>query len=234
MLPEPVSAIAVSVVGPLRVDVRPRLERRTTRLAGGQVHPGDIQRQLLFCRRRRCAHRGEHVGGLARNRSGRGDLGGPGHRDRCGNDLPPSFRHPLLIDGYMKSCVGWASGPKAGPGAGAGAAAGAAAGAGAGAALGCGHAPVRARPPERTRPRARGTGARFRNGSDRVGRVDARGQVRLRAGHRAGSRGMGDELVDRRRHIPRIGRCRRRLRRKPPRPPSASRRRWSDRRRPAE
>ena len=30
------------------------------------------------------------------------------------NTLPPSFRHPLLIDGYRKSCVVGASGPNCG------------------------------------------------------------------------------------------------------------------------
>src|SRR3954468_9786607 len=56
--------------------------------------------------------------------------------------LPPSAKHPLLIDGYMKSCVGGASEPNAGAASGAGAGAGtaAAAGAASGAASGAGTA----------------------------------------------------------------------------------------------
>src|SRR3954451_6654165 len=53
--------------------------------------------------------------------------------------LPPSAKHPLLIDGYMKSCVGGASEPNVGAasGAGAGAGAGAASGAASGAGTAC-------------------------------------------------------------------------------------------------
>ena len=42
MLPDPVSAIAVSVVGPCGLMSERGLQRRAARLAGGQVHPGDI------------------------------------------------------------------------------------------------------------------------------------------------------------------------------------------------
>ena len=64
---------------PCRVDVRLRLERHAARFAGGQAHPGHIQRQLLHVGGSRCADGGEHVGGLAGCRARRRDLRGPGH-----------------------------------------------------------------------------------------------------------------------------------------------------------
>ena len=38
-------------------------------------------------------------------------MAGPATEIAVASTFPPSFRHPLLIDGYMKSCVGGASGP---------------------------------------------------------------------------------------------------------------------------
>ena len=68
MLPEPVSAIAVSVVGPSGLMSDRGLSVGAARLAGGQVDPGDVQRQLLLGGRAGRADRGEHIGGLARRR----------------------------------------------------------------------------------------------------------------------------------------------------------------------
>ena len=126
--------------------------------------------------------------------------------------FPPSFRHPLLIDGYMKSCVAGASGPNSGPGAACRRWRGSRRVRPPGRAVRARpRAPARVRPPEpvQVRPRDGAGAAGLRHRPDGVGGVDACGQVRLGARDGPGSRVVGDELVDRRRDIPRIGRCRR-------------------------
>lgn len=103
MLPEPVSAITVNVVGPsgLMSNAAAGWRCRTFR---GQVHPRDVQRQPLHVGGPRRADGREHVGGLAGSGTGQRDLGGPRHRQR-GRDGIAAVRHTIGADrGYMKSC----------------------------------------------------------------------------------------------------------------------------------
>ena len=70
---EPVSAIAVNVVGPSGLMSGRGSSVTAPGLARGQVHPGDVQRQLLHLSGSRGADSGEHVGGLARPRTGKSE-----------------------------------------------------------------------------------------------------------------------------------------------------------------
>src|SRR6478609_11608695 len=153
MLPAPVSAMAVSVVGPAGL----------MSACGFSVAVPDLPvvrfTQVTFSGSF-CTSAGPGVP-IAVNTyavwpgagPGVGIFAGPATEIAVANTFPPSFRHPLLIDGYMKSCVTGASAPKvgaapaSGPGAGAGsgpgtdtsgAGAGTASGAGASAASGAG------------------------------------------------------------------------------------------------
>ena len=169
--------MAVNVVGPVRVDVGLRLERRAARLARRQVDPGHVQRQLLHVRRAGRADRGEHVGRLSGARSrAPGSSPAPPPRSRSPARFRRPCRHPLLIDGYMKSCVTGRPGRSRVQLRGAAAAA-----AGAGAGAGAGAVPDRVRAPPPVPGRE---GSRVRRRPDGMGRVDAHGEVGLGARHR--------------------------------------------------
>src|ERR1700726_2726540 len=130
MLPEPVSAIATSVAGPsgvipgvgFSVALPDMPVVRLTHVtfsgslcsAAGPGVPIAVNTYAVW------AARGPGFGIGA----------GPATDIAVAITLPPSDRQPFPIDGYMNSCVGGASGPKAGGGA-AGAAGAAAGGAGA-------------------------------------------------------------------------------------------------------
>src|SRR6201996_9649685 len=123
MLPDPVSTTAVSVVGPCGLMSACGLSVALPDL------PGVRLTQVTFSGRF-CTAAGPGVGILA----------GPATESTGAITVPPSPPQLLLIDGYMKSCVGGVSGLKPGAAAwGAGAGAGTAA-PGAGAAAGAGDA----------------------------------------------------------------------------------------------
>ncbi len=216
MLPEPVSTMAVSVVGPSGLMSGRGLSVALPDLPVRQVDPGDVQRQPLLRRGSGRADRSEHVGRLARRRSGCRDLRRTRHRDRGRQDVAAVLQAPVA-DRRVQEVLGrrgvrterrrrrgrrsGCGGPRPDRAHGtgcrrrrAGAATGAASGTGASAAGAAAGAVTGA---------ASGTGPTACAGST-PGR-----QVRLRTGHRAGRGNVRDELVHRRRHVLRVRRGRR-------------------------
>src|SRR6478672_5500472 len=133
MLPEPVSTIALSVVGPFGL-----MSGRGLSVALPDLPV--VRFTHVTFNGRRCSAAGAGVPMAVNTYAvcpaagpGAGIFAGPATEIAVASTLPPSARHPLLIDGYMKSCVGGASGPNAGAAAGAAAGSGAGAGAGSGA-----------------------------------------------------------------------------------------------------
>src|SRR4029077_9787531 len=140
MLPEPVSTIADSVVGPSGL-----ISGRGFRVALPDL-PVVRLTHVTFSGSF-CSAAGAGVPTAVNTYAvwpaagpGAGIFAGPATEIAVARTLPPSCKHPLLIDGYKKYCVGGASGPNAGAAAGAGAGAASGGGAGAGAGAGAGTA----------------------------------------------------------------------------------------------
>src|SRR5271166_2493151 len=143
-LPEPVSAMATSVVGPFGLISGFGLSVALPDLP--VVRLTHVTFSGSFC-----SGAGAGVPTAVNTKAvcplagpGFGMGAGPATEIAVARELPPSLRQPLPMDGYMNSWVGGLSGPKPGAGAaagaGAGPGAGAGAGAGSGAALGAGAA----------------------------------------------------------------------------------------------
>ena len=79
MLPEPVSTIAVSVVGPSGLMSACGLSVALPDLPVVRLTQVTFSGSFCSAAGARGADRGEHVGRLTGAGSGRGDLGGPGH-----------------------------------------------------------------------------------------------------------------------------------------------------------
>src|SRR5690349_25096094 len=119
MLPEPVSTIADSVVGPFglmsgrgfnaALPDLPVVRLTHVTFSGSFCSAAGAGVPIAVNTYAVCPAAGP----------GAGIFAGPATEIAVANTLLPSARHPLLIDGYIKSCVGGASGPNTGAAAGA-------------------------------------------------------------------------------------------------------------------
>src|ERR1700760_2514742 len=113
-LPEPVSAMAVNVVGPSGLMSRCGFSVAPPDLPGGKFTQVTFSGSF-------CTSAGPGVPIAVKTYAvcpaagpGAGIFAGPATDSAVASTLPPSVEQPLLIDGYMNSCVGGESGLKPG------------------------------------------------------------------------------------------------------------------------